>query len=526
MTDSIKKPEHPELSKTDMLAFFAMIVGMFMAVLDIQIVSSSISVIGAGLSASSDELSWIQTSYLIAEVIVIPVTGFAARLLSTRISYFIAACGFTVMSLFCSIAWSIESMIFFRLMQGLFGGAMIPTVFSTIFVIFPPEKRPQVTIVVGLVVTVAPTLGPTLGGYITDISSWHFMFLINLIPGIFVCSTVFRHANFDKPNYNLLNNFDFVGIIVMSASLGSLQYILEEGNRLGWFDDSLLLFLGCFVVSGLTFLVFWELSHVNPILDFTAFANKNFTFGCCYSFIMGIGLYGAVYLLPLFLFTVAGFSTLQIGITMMVTGTAQFLSAPIAGRLFAMGIDLRVLLAFGLGMFGCGCYLNSFLTIDSNYWEFFVPQLIRGGALMFCFIPTNNIALGSMPKEKVPNASGLYNLNRNLGGAIGLALMSSVIAAKTKTFSQYISENMPLNSSLVQERIDLVNSLLSMTISDDSADTLNEMSYALLSGVIQKNAFVLAINDIFVAVSLLFALGLVMLPFASNIKMEGESGAH
>lgn len=515
--------QHPPLSNKDLFAFFAMIVGMFMAILDIQIVSSSLSVIGAGLSASSEELSWIQTAYLIAEVIVIPVTGFLARLLSTRMAYFIAACGFTVMSLFCSIAWSIESMIFFRLMQGLFGGAMIPTVFSTIFLIFPPEKRPNVTIVVGLVVTIAPTLGPTLGGYITDISSWHFMFLINVIPGIFVCVSVFLYANFDKPNYNLLNNFDFVGIITMAASLGSLQYILEEGNKRGWLDDTLLMFLSIFVVVGLIFLVFWELNFVNPILDFKAFQNTNFTFGCCYSFVMGVGLYGTVYLLPLFLFAIAGFSTLQIGMSMMVTGAAQFCSAPLAGRLFGMGVDLRIILGIGFGGFAFGCYMNSFLTVDSNFWDFFWPQVLRGLSLMFCFIPTNNIALGAMRKDQVQNASGLYNLTRNLGGAIGLALISSILTSKIIIFSQYINENIQITSPLTTARINMTNHFLSSKLPIES---LNEASYMILSGVVHKNAFVMAINDIFVMISLLFVAGLCLLPFTSNIKMEGSGAAH
>ncbi|MCP5369276.1 MAG: DHA2 family efflux MFS transporter permease subunit [Rickettsiaceae bacterium] len=332
------------LSFQDVLAFFAMIVGMFMAILDIQIVSSSLSVIGAGLSASGQELSWIQTSYLIAEVIIIPITGFASKLLSTRISYFIAALGFTVMSGLCSIAWNIESMIIFRAFQGFFGGAMIPTTFGIIFVIFPQELRTKVAMVIGLVVTVAPTIGPTLGGYITEIASWHFMFLINIIPGIFVCTTVFLCAHFDKPNYNLLKNFDSYGILAMIISLGSLQYILEEGNVKGWLEDNVILSFFIITIISFIYLIYRELTYENPIIDLTAFKNKNFTFGCIYSFILGVGLYGSVYLLPLFLFTIAGYNTFQIGTTMIVTGMFQFVSAPIAAKMMESGIDKRIIL--------------------------------------------------------------------------------------------------------------------------------------------------------------------------------------
>ena len=516
----MKASDHiPPLSKKQLFAFFAMIVGMFMAVLDIQIVASSLSVIAAGLSASSDELSWVQTSYLIAEVIIIPMTGFTARVLSTRISYFIAALGFTIMSMLCSLAWNIESMIIFRALQGFFGGAMIPTVFGVIYIIFPREKRPLVTIVIGLVVTVAPTLGPTIGGYITEILSWHFMFLLNVIPGIFVCVVVFLYADFDKPNYNLLKNFDWVGIITLASTFGSLQYILEEGNQKGWLEDNILLLLTIVVIIGFFVLIIRELTFINPILDFTIFINKDFTFGCIYSFITGVGLYGAVYLLPLFLFTIAGFNTIQIGFTMMVTGLAQFCSAPIVGKMSGTGMDLRIMLALGLGLFGLGCYANSFLTPDATFWEFFLPQMIRGSALMFCFIPTNNIALGTVSKDKVQNASGLYNLTRNLGGAIGLAIIGSTISSKTKVFTQYMNENISSTDPYVIEQIDNYIQLLTGKIADPQAG-----AYLLLSNVVNKNAFVMSINYVFVTISFLFFASMVVLPFLSNVKTSSEGG--
>ncbi|WP_375330866.1 DHA2 family efflux MFS transporter permease subunit [Candidatus Tisiphia endosymbiont of Oplodontha viridula] len=511
----------PPLSNKQLLAFFAMIVGMFMAVLDIQIVASSLSVIAAGLSASSDELSWVQTSYLIAEVIIIPITGFTAKLLSTRISYFIAALGFTVMSILCSLASNIEAMIIFRALQGFFGGAMIPTVFSTVFIIFPASKRPVVTVIVGLVVTIAPTLGPTLGGYITENLSWHFMFLLNVIPGIFVCVVVYLYADFDQPNYNLLKNFDFVGIILLTVTLASLQYVLEEGNKKGWIEDNLILFLIILIVVGFIMLVIRELTFINPILDITTFANKNFTFGCIYSFVIGIGLYGAVYLLPLFLFTIAGFNTVQIGFTMMVTGMAQFLSAPLAGKMLGSGLDLRIMLAIGLATFSLGCYLNSFLTSDAKFAEFFLPQFIRGLALMFCFLPTNNIALDSMSKDKVGNASGLYNLTRNLGGAVGLAVISLLLTDKTKIFSQYLNENISSTSPSILMKLQFLGQLLDGKVVDPE-----KASYFWLASNINKEAFVIAINSIFGIISALFFVVMIFLPFTSTVKGGGKYDAH
>lgn len=516
-----QEPAADQVSPRTIIAFFAMIVGMFMAILDIQIVASSLSVIAAGLSASGDELSWIQTSYLIAEVIIIPITGFAAKLLSTRISYFIAALGFTVMSILCSLAWNIESMIVFRALQGFFGGAMIPTAFGVVFIIFPKRMHTKVTMIVGLVVTVAPTIGPTLGGYITEVSSWHFMFLLNVIPGIFVCTIVYQYVDFDKPNYKLLKNFDFLGIILMAVSLGALQYVLEEGNKKGWLEDNYILFLSILVVITFVWLLIRELTCKNPIIDLSAFKNKNFSFGCIYSFILGVGLYGVVYLLPLFLFTIAGYNTLQIGITMVVTGIFQFASAPLAGKMVDIGVDKRIILALGFATFAFGCYLNSFLTAESKYWEMFVPQMVRGLALMFCFMPINDLALGTMRKDEVQNASGLYNLTRNLGGAIGLAIINSLIISNSKIYAQSMKENMSFTSQQVQEKIKFFIQMLIGKVNDP--DTAAVM---LLNDVVEREAFIIAINNVFVIIAILFCLGMIIIPFSSTPESSANSHAH
>jgi DHA2 family multidrug resistance protein len=511
----------PVVTTKTIIAFFAMVVGMFMAILDIQIVASSLSVIAAGLSASGDELSWIQTSYLIAEVIIIPITGFLARLLSTRILYFIAAFGFTAMSLLCSLAWNIESMIIFRALQGLFGGAMIPTAFGVIFIIFPKRMHIKVSMIIGLVVTVAPTIGPTLGGYITEVISWHFMFLINIIPGIFVCVVVFKYVDFDKPNYKLLDNFDFIGIILLAVSLGSLQYVLEEGNKKDWLDNNHILFLSIIVVVTFIWLIVRELTCKNPIVDLTAFKNKNFSFGCIYSFILGVGLYGTVYLLPLFLFTIAGYNTLQIGITMIITGIFQFVSAPLTGKMFDYGVDKRIILAMGFGTFALGCYLNSFLTAESQYWEFFLPQVVRGLALMFCFMPINDLALGTMSRHDVQNASGLYNLTRNLGGAIGLALINNLIISNSKLYAQGIKENMPLTSLQAQERVAFFTQSLIGKVDNPELAALQ-----LLDNVVSREAFIIAINNVFVIIAILFCVGMILIPFSSTAENKTESNAH
>lgn len=513
--------ETNEITSKNILIFFAMALGMFMAILDIQIVASSLSIIGAGLSASSSELSWIQTAYLIAEVMIIPVTGFLSRLLSVRIAYFIATAGFTVMSFCCSIAWNIESMIIFRGLQGLFGGAMIPTVFGTIFIIFPRRLHAKVGMVIGLIVTVAPTLGPTLGGYITEHLSWHFMFLINIIPGIFVCFVSWHYIDIDKPNRDLLKNFDLLGLVLMSFSLGCLEYVLEEGNSKDWFQSPLILSLSILVFFTLIYLIWHELTYSNPIIDLSAFKHRNFTLGCIYSLVLGVGLYGVVYLMPLFLFTISGYNTLQIGSTMMITGLFQFVSAPIAAKMMDNGVDRRIILSIGLGLFSLGSFANSYLTVDSGYWDLFAPQMIRGFALMFCFMPLNDIALGQIPQEEIHNASGLYNLTRNLGGAFGLAFINNLITSYSHTMMQNLNEALSFTSPYIQQSMNSTAEFFTDKVSD-----ANAVSHYILHNIIQKEAYVIAMNNIYMVLAWLFLAATFIVPLSSKIDNNAAGGYH
>src|SRR6478735_4985425 len=232
-----------QVSPRRTFAFFCMVFGMFMAILDIQIVSASLAEIQAGLSASSEEISWVQTSYLIAEVIMIPLSGTLSRVLSTRWMFVIASGGFTFMSLMCATATNIDQMIVYRALQGFIGGGMIPTVFASAFTIFPPEKRPVISPIIGLVATLAPTIGPTLGGYLTDIFSWHWLFLVNIVPGILVTVSTYLLVDFDEPDFSLFKSFDWAGLAFMAVFLGSLEFVLEEGPTNEWFQDEVVLVL-------------------------------------------------------------------------------------------------------------------------------------------------------------------------------------------------------------------------------------------------------------------------------------------
>src|SRR6266704_5179064 len=318
-----------------LFAFLIMVFGMFMSILDIQIVSASLADIQAGLSASSSEVSWVQTSYLIAEVIAIPLSGFLSRALGTRLLFAISAAGFTLSSFLCGFASTIEQMILWRALQGFLGAGMIPTVFASAYTVFPRSKFHIVAPIIGLVATLAPTIGPTVGGFITDAMSWHWLFFINLVPGIIITVGVLALVDFDSPNFALLDRFDWWGLIFMGGFLGALEYVLEEGPQYEWLQDtSVAVFAAVCAVSAIAFF-YRVLTTDEPIVDIRAFGNRNFGIGCVLQFCIGIGLYGLTYIYPRDLAEVRGYSAMMIGETMFVSCATMFLVAPLVGRLMA-----------------------------------------------------------------------------------------------------------------------------------------------------------------------------------------------
>lgn len=496
--DAAAAPQR-EITTRDWIGFFVMVVGMFMAILDIQIVSSSLNEIQAGLAASSDEISWVQTSYLIAEVVMIPLSGYLSRAFSTRYIFTLSAAGFTISSVFCALAWDINSMIIFRAIQGFLGGAMIPTVFATTFTVFPPQRRASLSVLTGLVATMAPTLGPTLGGWITDQMSWHWLFLINLAPGLVVMTMVWTLVDFDKPQWSLLKVMDIPGLILMALFLGCLEYVLEEGTRLDWLGDPTI--RACCTISAVSAVLFvWRvLTYAEPIVDLRAFGDRNFTLGCLFSFVIGIGLYGTVYLIPLFLAEVRGYKPMQIGVIMFVAGAFQFMSAPVAGRLSRM-LDPRLVLCFGLLLFGGGVYLQHFLTSEWGYWEFFLPQAVRGFALMFLFMPVNMAALGTLPKARLKNASGLYNLMRNLGGAIGLAGINFMMTERLNLHWARLVDQMTSANTNVVQFLDRFG----QTLDGRMGPIGDQAALKALSRVVMQQAEVLSFADISLVMAMVF----------------------
>ncbi|MBN9017566.1 MAG: DHA2 family efflux MFS transporter permease subunit [Rhizobiales bacterium] len=508
----------PHMNAKRTLGFVFMCVGMFMAILDIQIVSSSLSEIQAGLSASASEVSWVQTAYLIAEIVMIPLSGFLGRALSTRYLFSAAAAGFAITSIGCSTANTITEMIIWRGLQGFIGGGMIPSVFAAAFTIFPRNRQAMVSAIIGLIATLAPTIGPTIGGYLTSLFSWHWLFLVNVLPGIAVTLGTYFLVDWDKPHFALLDHFDYFGLATLALFLGSLEYVLEEGSANDWFqDETILIFAVLSVIAGVAF--FWRvLNAKEPIVDIRAFNNRNFATGSLFSFMLGVGLYGLVYLYPVFLARVRGYDSLQIGETMFVTGIFMMITAPIAGQL-AQRIDPRWMMAFGLSLFAVSCLELVPITKDWSFNELFIPQALRGVALMTSMIPVSMLALGTLPPERIKNASGLFNLTRNLGGAVGLAVITTVLNNRWDLHISRLHESVNWGRDVANERIAALSRGLTALGSNAEIGALK-----VLSQSVRREALVMAFSDVFLALAFLFGAIVLLVPLAQKPQARGGGG--
>ena len=505
------KPLIDEQGPIVLVGFFAMVFGMFMAVLDIQIVSASLPQIQAGLSASAEEVSWVQTSYLIAEVVMIPLASYLSRMLSTRVLFATAAAGFTFASFMCGFATTIEEMMVWRAMQGFIGGAMIPTTFATSYLVFGTARRGQASAIVGLVVTLAPTIGPTLGGYITDWLGWHWLFFVNVIPGILITATVWIAMDIDRPDRRLWKELDFFGLALLAIFLGTFQYVLEEGAKNDWFADGEIRLLAVTaVVSGGVFM--WRmLHHRNPIVDLSPFKNRNFSISCTLAFAVGLGLFGITYLLPLYLGRVQQFSSLQAGEWLWVTGLFMFISSPIVGRL-ANYFDLRILALIGFAMLTAASWLFTPITTETGFWELFVPQALRGSGLITSMLAVQTMAMQAVSPQQLKGSAGLFNLTRNTGGAFGLAVLNTQLADRTNLHWARLRES--LQPGDPQTSVFLEG--FAARYADFHAGAADQAALKILGQLTFQQSMLMAFSDLFFILTLVFAGTAVMMLFLSK----------
>ena len=505
----------------DWIGVLAMSVGLFMAIMDVQIVTSSLTQIQGGLSASSDEISWVQTAYLIADVVMVPLSGMLSRLVSTRLLFVTAILGFTAASALCATATTLSQMILYRAIQGFCGGAITPSVFPVVYTRFRGPPLTRLMVMISVILNLSSTLGPTIGGFLTDTLSWHWLFLVNIPPGIVVAVVVWNCVNIDKPDLSLLRYFDVIGLVLMATFLGCLEYALEEGPRWDWLDDTTIR-AAVFVSATASVLFFWRvLTYHQPIVDLRAFTNRNFALGSFFTFLVGTGMYSTTYLVPLFLAQVRGFSALQIGETVFVAGIAQMAMSPFSTQV-ARRIDLRLMLAIGLGLFAFSMYLTANLTSQSSFPELVVPQAVRGVALMFCYLPANMIALGSVPQDKLKNASGLYGLTRDLGGAIALATVGTILSSRVQFHWNRLIEDVNPARAAVQHYIDSQTSRFGPLIPGDA----HHAALKTLANLVHREALVLTYNDLLMLIGAFFVMGLMLMPLVRRPRSVLTADQH
>lgn len=471
------------------VGFAAMCLGMFMAVLDVQIVATALPAIRSALDIGDDRMSWVQTAYLIAEVIAIPLTGLLTRALGARILFSTAVGVFTVASIGCAASHGFGTLIAWRIVQGLSGGMLIPLVFSAVFLLFPLRLQGIATMIAGMLAVLAPSVGPVAGGWITETTSWHWLFLVNVIPGIIACAlgmTMLAKKSVDR---SLLRTLDVAGLALMATCLASLEIGLKEAPTRGWLQGPTLLLLVLSLAAGVA-LGARMLRQRSPILNLHLFRERSFSVGCALSFVFGMGLYGSVYLMPVFLSFVRDHGPLAIGLIMLVTGCTQMATSPVAVWLEPR-IPAKLLSMFGFAVFSSGLAMSAFSTIGTDFEGMFWPQVIRGSAIMLCLLPPTRLALGDLSPENLPDASALFNLMRNLGGAIGLALIDTVIWGRSPTIAKNLGEDLLAGDSKVATLIGLPPGLVAGPV----AKPVDPAIEAIVQPLIKKAALTQAINE-------------------------------
>jgi MFS transporter, DHA2 family, multidrug resistance protein len=489
------------------VGFIAMAVGMFMAILDIQIVASSLPDIQAGLGIPLDQLSWVQTAYLMAEIVAIPLTGWLTLMLSTRGAFVACVGGFTAASLACALSTGFWSLIPARMVQGFCGGALIPLVFSAIFLMFDGPGRSRATLLAGIFAMLAPTLGPVTGGFVTDRLSWHWLFLINLPPGIVVTVLVAWAVDIDRADRRRFAAVDLWALPLLAIFLAGLELLLKEAPSRGWSSAPMLLLAFLCVLSG-GGLVTRSLRHSAPLIDLYAFRDRNFAIGCGFSFALGVGLYGATYLLPVFLGAVRGYDALAIGQIMMVTGAAQLAAAPVATMLEPRS-DARLLAAAGYALLGVGWFGNGFMTPATDFWGLFWQQLVRGAAVMLCLLPSTALALGGFAPARVANASGLFNLMRNLGGAVGLAVIDTILEQRTPAHVEHLVAGLQAGDAAAARFVGLPTERFTGV----PIGPVDQATRDLVAPLVERAAFVAAFNDAWLWIGGAILLTLTLVPF-------------
>jgi len=490
----------------------------FMEVLDTTVVNVSLPHIAGSLSASVDEATWALTSYLVANAIVLPITGWLANYFGRKRLLIAAVVGFTSASFLCGLAPSLPVLIFFRIVQGATGGALQPISQAVMLEAFPPQDRGKAMAFWGLGIVVAPMLGPVLGGWLTDSYSWRWVFYINIPVG--VASIIMTKLFIFDPPYirRTSSRVDYWGIGLLAVGIGALQILLDKGQEEDWFSSHWITTLAIISAVGLLAFILYELVTKLPVVDLRVLKIRTYSTGVFLMTVVGFVLYGSLVLLPILLQTLLGYPALEAGIAMFPRGLGSFIAMPIVGAIMSR-FDPRKLL--GLGLVGAAFTLLqlSWLNLNAGYWDFFWPQFLQGFSLAFLFVPLTTATMDPIPKEGMGNATSIFNLMRNIGGSVGIAAATTMLARDSQRDINVLGANVSVYSPQSQMMLET----LRRNLMAQGADfyTATRKAYAALFGMVEQQASMLSFLRTFRILGIIF---LVVIPLLLLLRKPAHRG--
>jgi len=503
------------------IAFVAM-AAAFMSVLDVSIVNVALPSIRASIGATLQDTSWIVTGYMVSNVVVIPMTGFFQRKIGYRNYFAGSLVVFTLASILCAFAWDLPSIVLFRMLQGMGGGALIPTASSILLDRFPKSERTMAMATFGLGALMGPMLGPSVGGWLTDHFSWHLIFLINIPFGIVELFAILALVREDRSEVEP-PRVDGPGIALMAGWLATMQFVLEEGNGEGWFDSPEI--VGFTLLSTALFVGFVrrELTTPYPVVQLRFFSDRQYAMGTAVNMGLGMSMFAGIYLFSLFSGVVLGFSATQTGNLILYAAVFQLLLMPMIGR-FGGRFDPRMLAAIGVSLQFVSLAWQSQLSGQEGSWDMWIPQFIRVIGMPFVFIPMSTLALDRIPANDIGDATGLFSLTRELGGSIGTALLATTITRQTSIHKAQLADDVTAFSAAAVARVQGMTQLMTAKLGDPARGA--EAALASLNGQVTKQALILAFNDAFalaacIALGLLLVVGLMQKPTSNRTAAPG-----
>ena len=511
------------LSVRTWIAVLGTILGAFMALLDIYITNASLREITGGIGSTAVEASWVSTSYLIGEIITIPLTAWLGRVFGVRLYLLVNVSLFLMFSGLCGTATELTQMIFYRALQGFTGGVMIPMSFTVVNTQLPPSKRPLGLVLFGITATMAPAIGPYIGGLITDSYGWPMVFYVNLVPGAVMLATIFFTIDPEPLNMPLLWDGDWLGTVFMGIGLGSLIAFLEEGQNDDWFTSEFIQHCFTLAVIFIPLFIICELVSKTPIVNLRLLRIRNLGVAAAVNFLLGASLYGSVFLIPEYLEQVQNYSASQTGEAMILIGLPQLLIFPFVPRLMKR-FDLRLIIFAGDLIFGGSCLLNIHMNPDFGGPQFQIANLVRALGQPLTFVPLSAIATAGLHREQQADGSALFNIMRNLGGSVGTALLSTMITQREQFHDFRIGERVTAYSPYVQQFLSH-QSVHYLQHSGDPVGALQQ-AYGMLQALVQTNSFVMAYSECFLALGVMLLIGSAMIWLCTKTKAGGTTAAH